>query len=419
MFDRKLQQAYSRRRLLLRGAQMAAVGTGASLLSGCVAPPVALVANSVQAGHGITPRALPPLPAGSPYAAPTPPLDVKIGQMLMVGFRGVSAPENSAIVRTIREQHVGAVVLFEYNISPSLQASATLRNLTGALQEAAVQASQIPLLIAIDQEGGQVTRLREAYGFPRTVSAGYLGTLDDVDATYSFASAMASSLADHGVNLNLAPVVDVNVNPRNPVIGAYERSFSADPETVTTQADAFIRAHHDHGVLCTLKHFPGHGSSTGDTHLGFVDVTDRWSDEELVPYRRLIQAGATDAIMTAHIYNATLDRELPATLSQPIITGLLREQLGFQGVVISDDMQMRAISKYYDFAHAVQAAVLAGVDILAIANSLTYSGDAAARAHAAIRALVDDGRIAEDRIDASYARIMALKQRLGTPRVML
>ncbi|MEZ4582792.1 MAG: glycoside hydrolase family 3 N-terminal domain-containing protein [Caldilineaceae bacterium] len=268
---------------------MAAVGTGAGLCSGCVTPPVALVANSVQAGHGITPRALPPLPAGSPYAAPMPPLDVKIGQMLMVGFRGVSAPENSAIVRTIREQHVGAVVLFEYNISPSLQASATLRNLTGALQTAALQVAEIPLLIAIDQEGGQVTRLREAYGFPRTVSAGYLGALNDVDATYSFADAMASSLADHGVNLNLAPVVDVNVNPRNPVIGAYERSFSADPETVTTQATAFVRAHHDHGVLCTLKHFPGHGSSTGDTHLGFVDVTDRWSEAELTPYRRFIE----------------------------------------------------------------------------------------------------------------------------------
>lgn len=412
MFNRKLSKGYSRRRLLLRGTQLASAG----LLTGCASPTLALVSQSavnqsIGGVRGLTPRSLPPLPTGSPFAAPEPPLDVKIGQMLMIGFRGVSAAPDSTIVRHIREQHVGSVVLFEYNISPSAQASATLRNLTDALQDAA----EIPLLIAIDQEGGQVTRLREAYGFPRTVSAGYLGQLDDLETTHTFASDMAASLAAHGVNLNLAPVVDLNTNPRNPVIGAYERSFSADPATVTAHATTFVRAHHEHGVLCTLKHFPGHGSSAADTHRGFVDVTEEWDEEELQPYRELIRAGASDAIMTAHIFNSKLDRELPATLSQPIITGLLREQLGYQGVVISDDMQMRAISKYYDFEHAVQAAVLAGVDVLAIANNLTYTGDATQRAVAAIRELVDSGRIDRSHIDASFTRIMALKQRLAAP----
>jgi beta-N-acetylhexosaminidase len=224
---------------------------------------------------------------------------------------------------------------------------------------------------------------------------------------------MAKTLAELGINLNLAPVVDVNTNPDNPIIAKYERSFSADPEIVTEHALEFIKAHHEQGVLCTLKHFPGHGSSTGDSHLGVVDVTDTWARTELEPYANIIQAGQADAIMTAHVFNANLDSEYPATLSRPTITGILREELGYGGVVISDDMQMGAIADHYGFETAIQKSIEAGVDIIAIANNSVYEEDIAARTVALIKQLVQDGRVDEARIHESYQRIQRLKSKLG------
>jgi len=223
---------------------------------------------------------------------------------------------------------------------------------------------------------------------------------------------MAATLAALGINLNLAPVVDVNVNPANPVIAKYGRSFSADPETVTAHAFEFVRAHHEQGVLCTLKHFPGHGSSTEDSHLGMVDVTETWSRRELVPYVRVIEAGQADAIMTAHVFNADLDAEHPATLSPPTVTDMLRQELGYDGVVISDDMQMGAITKHYGFERAVRRAIEAGIDIIAFANNSVYEEDVAVRAIAHIKRLVQQGIISEARIDRSYHRIRRLKDRL-------
>jgi beta-N-acetylhexosaminidase len=233
-----------------------------------------------------------------------------------------------------------------------------------------------------------------------------------VDLTREEASMMASTLTELGINLNLAPVVDLNTNPDNPVIAAYGRSFSADPDVVTEHALEFIKAHHQQGVLCTLKHFPGHGSSTGDSHRGLVDVTDTWSRTELEPYGNIIEAGQADAIMTAHVFNANLDAERPATLSKPTITGILREELGFDGVVISDDMQMGAIARYYGLETAIEAAIDAGVDVLAFANNSVYVGDIAVRAISLIKRMVADDRISEERIKESSARIQRLKSGL-------
>jgi beta-N-acetylhexosaminidase len=161
-----------------------------------------------------------------------------------------------------------------------------------------------------------------------------------------------------------------------------------------------------------LKHFPGHGSSRDDSHLGFVDVTNTWARAELEPYARLIAAGQCDAVMTAHIFNANLDPSLPATLSERIITGLLRDELRFDGVIVSDDMQMKAISDHYGFETAIRLAMEAGVDILAIANNSVFEPDVAARAIAVIQRLVQEGRISAARIEQSYQRIMRLKARL-------
>ena len=181
------------------------------------------------------------------------------------------------------------------------------------------------------------------------------------------------------------------------------------------QALAFIDAHHAHGVLCTLKHFPGHGSSTADSHKGFVDVTSTWSLRELKPYRDIIAAGKADAIMTAHVFNANIDPDYPATLSHNTITGILRGELGYDGVVISDDMQMGAIRDYYGFEEGVELAIHAGVDIISIANQTgTYDPLLHERGFAAIQQAVEAGRISPARIDESYRRIMALKAGLAT-----
>jgi beta-N-acetylhexosaminidase len=400
--------AHSRRRLL----QVAGQGAiGLALLSGCGAP-----AGQASAPTPVRTRYIMSLPTPSPTptssAGPAEvSLATRIGQMLMIGFRGLAVDAQHPIVRDIRERHVGSVVLFDYDVlsaryERNIASPDQVKHLVAGLQSFAA----IPLLVAIDQEGGVVNRLHERYGFPATLSHEALGRLNDPAATRQHAGAMAHTLAELGVNLNLAPVVDLNVNPRNPVIAAYERSFGADPQQVAQQAQAFIEAHHAQGVLCTLKHFPGHGSSTADSHQGFVDVTQTWSRRELAPYQTLINAGLADAIMTAHVFNAHLDPVYPATLSQPTITELLRGELGYDGVIISDDMQMEAIRAHYGFETAIQKTLEAGVDLIAIANNLIYEEDSAARTIAVIQKLIEKGVIAEARIDASYQRIQRLKQ---------
>jgi beta-N-acetylhexosaminidase len=215
-----------------------------------------------------------------------------------------------------------------------------------------------------------------------------------------------------GINLNLAPVVDLNTNSRNPVIGKFERSFSHDPAIVTRHALAVIEAHHRHGVLTTLKHFPGHGSAGGDTQRRSVDVTDHWSPMELEPFRNLIKYGEADLIMTAHIINRKLDPIWPATLSKHIVTDRLRRDMGFGGVVIADDLQMKAIRDHYTLERAVTQAILAGVDLLVLANNSVYEEDVAARVIAAIKEAIRKGVFSSAQIDESWERIRRLKERV-------
>ncbi len=359
---------------------------------------------------------LPASPAATQATNEATSIEEMIGQMLMVGFRGYTLATDSPTHAGIVSEQLGNVVLFDYDVpsataNRNIESPAQVQALNRSLQDLAPRR---PLLIAADQEGGLVARLKPAYGFPETHSPQELGDLRDISQTRDSAREMARTLAAAGVNLNLAPVVDVNVNPENPVIGGIERSFSADPEEVAAQALAFIEGHHAEGVLCTLKHFPGHGSSLEDSHLGFVDVTTTWTEQELIPFERLIDAGMADAVMTAHIFNANLDDTFPATLSRKTITGVLREQLGFEGVIITDDMQMGAIANFFNFEDSVEAAIEAGADIIAIANnSATYEPMIGERAFNAILAAVRGGRISETRIEESFNRIMATKSRLA------
>jgi beta-N-acetylhexosaminidase len=203
------------------------------------------------------------------------------------------------------------------------------------------------------------------------------------------------------------------LNPSNQVIGGRERSFSSDPNIVTAHAVKFIEAHHEQGVLCSLKHFPGHGSSFADSHLGFVDITATWSPTELKPYEDIIKMRLADVVMTAHVFNAGLDANNCATLSKPIVTSLLRGKIGFDGVVISDCMNMEAIRGNYGFEEAIKQAIDAGVDIILISNNMVYDEDVAARAVATIKKLLRNKQITPERIDESYKRIRKLKGKLA------
>jgi beta-N-acetylhexosaminidase len=330
--------------------------------------------------------------------------------MLLVGFRGLTVAQASEVVSDIRDRNLGGILLFDTD-QPT---HSSVRNISSPAQLAALISglqvlARTPLLVAIDEEGGAVARLDERHGFPPTYSAAQLGARNDPTFTKAAGRKIAQTLKSVGVTLNLAPVVDLNVNPDNPIIGALGRSFSADPAVVTVQAEAFIAGHHAGAVKTTLKHFPGHGSSTGDTHLGVVDVTSTWSQKELTPFANIIGDGKADAVLTAHVFNATLDPAHPATLSQPTITGILRQQLGWNGLVLSDDMQMGAIRKAYGYADALRLAIQAGVDVLTIAQQQVYEPGIVATTIDIIEGLVRAGTLSEARIDESYARIMAFK----------
>ena len=336
-------------------------------------------------------------------------LDQMIGQMVMVGMQGTDLSSNPLLLEALRDGKTGGVILFEKNLPP-VNTAMNLKAMISSLQDT----SAFPLLIAIDQEGGRVNRLKSKYGFPESVTATRLGNANSCDTTMHYADLIASTLKMLGININFAPVVDLCSNPDNPVIAGYERCFSADPQMVTQHAMWYINAHHVRNVLTTLKHFPGHGSSTTDTHKEMTDVTKLWKPEELIPYDSLIARKCADAIMTAHIVNCNLDKKcLPATLSYDIITGLLRDSMGFKGVVITDDMQMHAITKHYGLEHSVKLAILAGVDILLFSNNIPGSGEHQATVvHRLIKDLVTSGEISESRIKESYERIVRLKKQI-------
>jgi beta-N-acetylhexosaminidase len=336
-----------------------------------------------------------------------------VGQMLMVGFRGLEICDDSWIVAAVEDLGLGGVVLYDRDVLlkqniRNIASPEQLRRLVLDLQSR----SRIPLLVAVDQEGGKVSRLKPRYGFPTTMSAEQLGRIGKAEETRKAARHIGRTLAKVGINCDLAPVVDVNVNPENPAIGRLGRSFSGNPQVVASQAKAFIQGLHDAKILACIKHFPGHGSAWNDSHLGLTDVTSTWSAIELEPFTTLIQDGVCDAVMTGHLFNARIDSNYPATLSVKTLKGILRERLGFKGLIISDDMQMSAITKYYGLEEAVYRFIAAGGDVLLFANNLQYNPSIVETVHGLILDMIAQGRIHPSQIERSYRRIMSLKSRL-------
>lgn len=338
-------------------------------------------------------------------------LDIYIGQMIMIGIGDRQKfDSNDSFLYNLEKGYVGGIILYEKNIDRKSPKASLSGMVLGYQQNA-----RIPLFVSIDEEGGRVNRLKPKYGFLETKSAAKLARLSNADSTKKYTLNAVNNMYQIGVNLNYAPDVDLAINPDNPVIAKVERSFGTTAEEVIPMAKSVIDVHHLMGVGTVLKHFPGHGSSKSDTHFGVADVTDYWQFEELFPYKALLDSGVVDGIMTAHIVNENLDsRKLPATLSDKIITGILRDFLKFDGVVFSDDMQMHAISKQYGFENAVKMAILAGVDVLMFANNVPGFENVTVRdLHGYIRAMVDEGEISAERIKQSYDRVMKLKAKTG------
>ena len=332
-------------------------------------------------------------------------LDEAIGEMLLVGFRGTAIDSTNHIWRDIRDYHVGSVILFDYDAPTGTRG----RNIKGAQQVKALcaqlRALNPSLLIGIDQEGGSVSRLSTRYGFPNIMSAQKSATLGP-DTVRHYARLTAEMLHDLGINLNFAPVADVNVNPSCPVIGGMGRSFSADTAVVARCCALWIEEQRAQGVVSCLKHFPGHGSAKGDTHKGLVDVTETWQRYELAPYDSLSDC---DMVMTAHVINRRLDPSgLPASLS-PKITSYLRDSIGFQGVIVTDDLAMGAISGHYSLEQTVRMALDAGADLLCLSNNGGhYDRDIVPKVVKIIKKLVADGTVSEERIRQSARRVRSL-----------
>jgi beta-N-acetylhexosaminidase len=329
----------------------------------------------------------------------------KVGQLLMVGFAGLEPTRE--LLDLLKDGLAGGVILFADNVAEPDQ----VLELTGALQEAAHQSrNALPLFIAIDQEGGSVIRLNQGVTiFPGNMALGATGR---EDYAYRSGKAVAEELAVLGINMNLAPVLDVNINSDNPIIGI--RSFGADPELVARMGAAAAQGLQDGGALATGKHFPGHGDTTVDSHLNLPVIAHslaRLNAVELQPFKAAIDHGI-NGIMTAHVVFPAIESALglPATLSAAILTDLLRQKLGFQGLIMTDCLEMDAIAANYEIGEAVAQAVLAGADQLLISHTFIKQK----AAHQAIMVSVERGTIPLPLIDAAVRRILTYKPTPGT-----
>ncbi len=341
-------------------------------------------------------------------------LHKKIGQMLIVGFQGTSSDDSSvkSFIKQIEDEVVGGTILFKYNVDDSNQ----LQNLINPLKAA----SKSPFFISVDQEGGRVQRLNSGNGFTTYPSAQSISGMKKQEAA-DWYHKLAAELHIHNINFDFAPCVDVNpTGYKCPVIGDLQRSYSSDPGKVIEWASVMIDALKRNKVINCIKHFPGHGSAQGDSHEGYVDVSETWDERELIPFLELVKSGDVDSIMTAHIFNKHLDSKHPATMSKKTLDKL--RDAGFDNVIITDDLHMGAIQQHYDFDEALIRSISAGCDMIILSNNKAaamgvegFEPDPyiAEKTVNIILKAVKDGVIAKERIDEAYQRIMNLKKKIS------
>ncbi|MEN1759607.1 glycoside hydrolase family 3 protein [Anoxynatronum sibiricum] len=331
-------------------------------------------------------------------------LEEKAGQVIMPAFRQTA--DGKPILRldestrdTLLEIQPAGVILFSENIDHNSQ----VKSLIEALQANAT----VPLLVSVDEEGGRVSRLgAKGISVPRLPAAGVFGESGDAKMVYEAGLELGKAMKMLGFNMNMSPVADVNTNPLNPVIG--DRSFGSDPVEVGRLTVSMANGLMDAGILPVLKHFPGHGDTHQDTHRGAVNLPhdqERLASVELIPFRRGIEAGLP-AIMTAHLHVPAYDNAFPATLSPAVLTGLLREKLGFEGVIMTDALDMQAITDDWSTEEAVILALAAGADLLLMPPEPLVARDAIVTA-------VTNGELPQERLDVAVERVLLLKWKAG------
>ena len=340
-------------------------------------------------------------------------LEQTIGQLIIAGFRESTITPKSDIVRYIKDYNISGVILYDEdmenkrNKTRNVISQYQLQNLIKALQGS----SDNPLLISIDQEGGKVNRLKKRYGFPDFPSWNEIGFLDDVQNTKQYSELLGNCLNDVGINLNYAPVLDLDYG-KSSYIGNSNRALSKDPNKVINHSSIFISELKKTGVLSCAKHFPGQGSGIGDTHKGLTDITKTWSEVELLPYQKLIEQNELDMVMISHVFHRGLDPNLPASLSNKITTELLRDEIKFNGVIICDDPSMKAISNNYSIEDTFSFMINAGIDMFCLGNNLNYDLNYIPKCIDAIISGIKKGKISMDLIDSSIVRINSLKNKI-------
>ena len=329
-------------------------------------------------------------------------LEHMIGQMLLMGFIGSSAETSGAetVAEHLAQRRIGGVLFLRHNV----------RTREGAEGSAALFGEADPeAWLAIDQEGGLVQRLSRDLGYTWIPRASQVVEEYGLEGASGLYATGARELRAAGFNMNLAPVADVHEDG-NAVIGRHGRAYGTTGEAISAYAGRFIDAFNAEGVACVLKHFPGHGRSRGDSHDGFVDITATWSEEELDPFVRLIGSGHARYIMGGHLTHQQLDPSgVPVTFSTPILTGILRERLGFDGIIMTDDLDMGAIRSHYDQRTAVIRSIQAGNDVIMMSNSAAPDPELPQRFVEWVLAALESGDLSEGAIRSSYRRIIAAK----------
>ena len=327
-------------------------------------------------------------------------LEEKVGQMMFYGVNGTNVDDK--VVNLFEDQHAGGIILYGHR---NFWGSSLDNNVkyVNSIKKANRHNSDIPLFIGFDEEGGSMSQLPQE--LMRTPSKGELGNTNDSSLATGIGAGTAKKLKLLGINTDFGTVLDINTNKNNPIIGV--RSYGSTQEKVTEFGINELKAIQNEGVIPTVKHFPGHGDTEVDSHLGLPSLNhdlNRLKSTELVPFQTAINNGV-DMVMTAHIMLPQIDKEYPATMSKKILTDLLRDEMGYKGVIITDDLEMQAISKNWDLGEAAIKSVEAGADILLVCHTIENQQ----KVYNAVVQGVNDGKIDENRIDESVRRILRLK----------
>ncbi len=326
-------------------------------------------------------------------------LDTKIGQMIIVGFKGdnVKSRGFKQVQKQLKKGEISGVILFSRNIKS--------KNDLIQINNEFLKSSEIVPFISIDNEGGQIQR----YDFIQTKSAKEIAKLSEKQTREEYQK-MAKLEQELGFNLNFAPCVDLEIN-KNSIIAKKERSYGENSDTVSKYAEIFIQEHNKLNIINSIKHFPGHGSVSGDTHLGFVESTNTFKNNELLPYINLLNYDDKNMIMVSHVFNRNFDEKYPASLSKPTLKGFLRDKIGFDGVIVSDDFDMKAIKNNYSLEETLEKAINAGVNLLIFSGNISKNDkNEVKKIRKIIKNGIKTGKIDIEDINNSYERIINIKK---------